>query len=73
MLLPLQELLTSFMKFWSHFKVWFWKIGDKRDESNWKEQIKLMKIQMRNESSNAIGLEQDLELIWRWFVMSHIG
>ena len=63
MLLPLQELLTSFRKFWSYFKVWFWQIGDKRDESNWREQIKLMKIQMHNERNNAIGLDRDLEVI----------
>ena len=25
-----------------------------------------MKIQMHNERSNAIGLDRDLELIWRW-------
>ena len=63
MLLPLQELLTSFRKFWSYFKVWFWQIGDKRDESNWRKQIKLMKIQMHNERNNAIGLDRDLEVI----------
>ena len=62
-MLPLQKLLTSFMKFWSHFKVLFWYIGDKRNESNWRKQIKLMMIQMHNERSNAISLDWDLEVV----------
>ena len=63
MLLQLQELPTSFVRFGVISRCDFDELDGKRDESAWRRQTILMMIQMHKERSNRISLDQDLGLI----------
>ena len=48
-----------FVKFWRYFKVIFEALSDKRE-------MKLRKANNVDDEEEAMHLDQDLELIWRW-------
>ena len=58
-LLPLQEILMVFVKFWRYFKVTFEILSDKRE-------MESRKVNNMDDEEEAMHLDQDLELNWRW-------
>ena len=58
-LLPLQEILMVFVKFWRYFKVIFEALSNKRE-------MELRRTNNVDDGEELMHLDQDLELIWRW-------